>query len=124
VEAASRQLWSSYGTRWFRAAPPRSLSLEGYARQIYPRALAHLWAETELDGRRVGAMRINRSYADDVWMSPWFSQIRSAYGLYFWGQRLGEEDWVERAVAVRDLHLAAPQQTRAFSHGVRLWGDP
>jgi hypothetical protein len=112
--AASERLWSCYGTRWLRMAPAWPASFEEYARQVYPRVLGDLWAETVLGGRRVGAIRINRSYANDVWMSPWFSQIRSAYGLYFWGQRLGEEAWVQRALATRDLHLAAPQDRGLF----------
>jgi hypothetical protein len=87
---------------------------EEYARQIYPRMLERLWAETTLNGKRVGAIRENRSYPNDIWMTPWFNQARSAYGLYLWGKWLNNQDWVERAIATRDLHLQSPQQRGLF----------
>lgn len=114
LNMANRRLWSRYGTRYHKAAPAMAMPIEEYARQIYPRCLDLLWAETQLDGRRVGALRINRAYPNDVWMSPWFSQVRSAYGLFLWGQWLDNKDWVQRALATRDLHLAAPQQSGLF----------
>ncbi len=122
LDAANRKLWSGWGTRHLRAAPPAPMTYEEYARQIYPRVIAQRWAETQLDGRRIGAIRINRAYPNDVWMCPWFSQIRSAYGLYLWGKWLNESDWVERAIATRDLHLAAPQD-RGFFPTVFVFGD-
>jgi hypothetical protein len=114
IAAASRRLWSGYGARSLKGAPDLPLPHGEYARQIYPRVFEQRWAETELGGRRAGAVRINRSYPNDVWMCPWFSQARSAYGLYLWGKWLEDADWQARAVATRDLHLAAPQERGLF----------
>jgi len=47
-------------------------------------------------------------------MSTWFNQVRSAYGLFLWGTWLEDKDWVERALATRNLHLSAPQQGGLF----------
>jgi hypothetical protein len=114
LDAANRRLWQHNGSRSLKAAPPLQLPYEEYARQVYPRMFERLWAETQIDGRRAGAIRENRSYPNDVWMTPWFNQARSAYGLYLWGKWLGNADWVERAVATRDLHLTAPQDRGLF----------
>jgi len=122
LDAANRKLWSGNGTRQLKAAPPLPMSYEEYARQVYPRVIEQRWAETQLDGRRVGAIRIDRAYPNDVWMCLWFSQVRSAYGLYLWGQWLNEPDWMDRAIATRDLHLAAPQREGLFPT-VFVFGD-
>lgn len=122
LDAANRQLWQRYGKRYLKAAPPLQMPYDEYARQVYPRMLDRLWAETNLNGKRVGAIRENRSYPNDVWMSPWFNQARSAYGLYLWGKWLENNEWVERALATRDLHLAAPQQRGLFPT-VFVFGD-
>jgi hypothetical protein len=114
LSAANRRLWDRYGRRYRNASPPLSTSVAEYARQIYPHVLDTQWAETRLDGNRVGAIRLNRSYPNDVWMCAWFSQLRSAYGLYLWGQQMDNPDWIARALATRDLHLAAPQQRGLF----------
>lgn len=114
IDASNRRLWRRHGSRALKAAPPLQLPYDEYARQVYPRVIERLWAETRLDGRRVGAIRENRSYPNDVWMTPWFNQARSAYGLYLWGKWLGIADWMERAVATRDLHLSAPQVRGLF----------
>jgi hypothetical protein len=114
LDEANRRLWERYGSRFLKTAPPLPIPFDAYARQIYPRVFDQLWAETRLDGRRVGAVRTNRSYAGDVWMCAWFNQLRSAYGLYLWGKWLDNPEWVERALATRDLHLAAPQQEGLF----------
>ncbi len=122
LDVANRRVWAQYGERHVRAAPPIQMRGEDYARQIYPAALARLWRETRIDGRRVGAISLGRAYKDDVWMCPWFSQVRSAYGLYLWGTWLGNDDWVQRAVATRDLHLAAPRR-QGFFPTVFVFGE-
>ncbi|MCJ7736370.1 MAG: hypothetical protein MUQ10_03515, partial [Anaerolineae bacterium] len=122
LDVANRRLWSRFGTRQVLAAPPMPATFEDLARQIYPRVFDSMWSEVTLDNRRVGAVCLHRSYPNDVWMSPWFSQLRSAYGLYIWGQDMDVQDWVDRAVATRDLHLAAPQQRGLFPT-VFVFGD-
>lgn len=114
LQSASRHIWGCHGPRGSHACPPMPLSYDQYAQEIYPRVLDLQWAQTRLNGKSVGAIRINRAYPNDVWMCPWFSQVRSAYGMYLWGKWLGQGDWMDRAVATRDLHLAAPQTEGLF----------
>ena len=58
----------------------------------------------------------------DVWFCAWFNQLRSAYGLYLWGTWLGDEDWVSRALATRDLVMSSPQE-RGLLPTVFVFGD-
>jgi hypothetical protein len=111
---ASHRAWESYGARALKAAPPLQLSYADYARQVYPRILDMLWAETTLNNTRVGSIRENRSYPNDIWMCNWFNPARTAYGMYLWGKWLGIEDWMARATATRDLYLSAPQDRGLF----------
>ena len=48
--------------------------------------------------------------------------VRSSYGLYIWGESLGMAAWTDRALATRDLHLAAPQDRGLFPT-VFVFGD-
>ena len=114
LDAANRFLWSRFGTRSFRAMPSAAATPEDYARQIYPRAFDLLWDETLRGGRRVGAIRSSRSYPNDVWFCQWFNQLRSAYGLYVWGRETSNREWLQRALATRDLVLDAPQDRGMF----------
>jgi hypothetical protein len=111
---ARRHAWSRFGRRAATlSAPPRGEPGE-LAREIYPRALEAKWRETRLDGVRVGAITTDRAFPGDVWMCPWFHNLSTSYGLHAWGDRLGCPDWVERARAIRELHLAAPVDQGLF----------
>jgi hypothetical protein len=111
---ASHRLWEAYGARSLKAAPPLQLGYADYARQVYPRMLDLLWAESKIGDKRVGSIRVNRSYPNDIWMCTWFNPARTAYGMYLWGKWLNNDDWMARAVATRDLYLSAPQDHGLF----------
>ncbi len=112
LKAARRKTWAlGQLDRLARRLPQPS---QEYARQIYPGALDRLWEETEIQGRRVGAITANRSYRGDVWFSSWFNPLRSSYGLYHFGSVLANHDWVEMARATRTLALSAPSAGGLF----------
>jgi hypothetical protein len=114
LTAARRRLWARFGSRNLkRSAAPRATVSE-LARECYPRVLDLKWREAEIDGRRIGAVATNRAFPGDVWMCPWFHNLSSAYGLHTFGQRLGNAEWVERALAAKELHLAAPLENGLF----------
>jgi hypothetical protein len=120
LKAARRKIWAL--GQGDRAARPLEQPGVEYARQIYPRALELLWAEAVLDGRRVGAITSNRSYAGDVWFSSWLNPTRSSYGLFHYGLALENDDWVERARATRALVLSAPS-AGGFFPTIFVFGD-
>ncbi len=91
-----------------------ALAGEEFARHIYPPILAERWIETEYGKKRVGAIRLNRSYDRDVWFCPWFNSLRTAFGLYLWGHFLHQQEWMDKAKMTCDLVLSAPQNHGLF----------
>ena len=113
-QAIVRALWDSHGRRWLQDVRPQTVPFERYYQYAYDYADRDLWRETTVDGRRVGAMTISREYRGDVWFQGWFNQLRTAWGLYWWASRSGDEERMSRALATRDLVLSAPQDHGLF----------
>jgi hypothetical protein len=111
---ARRHAWSHFGKRALAASVRPWASPDELAEAIYPRALAARWREADLESVRVGAITTDRAFPGDVWMCPWFHNLSTAYGLLAWGKKLGHDDWVDKARAVRELHLAAPLDRGLF----------
>jgi hypothetical protein len=95
------------------ARSPRAQPSE-LAQEIYPAVMAEKWREARIGGKRVGAITTDRAFPGDVWMCPWFHNLSTGYGLYAWGEKLGRADWVDRALAMRELHFAAPMERGLF----------
>lgn len=93
-----------------------------YAEQIYPLILRERWIESRMDGRTVGAVRLDRSYRNDVWFCAWFNSLRTSYGLYLWGRFLNRAEWMEKAASTRDLLASAPQDKGLYPT-VFVFGD-
>lgn len=110
---ASRTLWDRYGHRYFERVLPQTMPFADYARLCYPAAFSEKmtggWFERTIDGQVCGGLPSGWGL-DQGWVSwqCWFNQLRSAWGLRWWGKRLGERDWVERADKMLNLALAAP----------------
>ena len=113
-QAVVRAMWDAHGRKWLSDVQPQVLPFQSYYDYAYDYADAHLWREMELDGRRIGAMTISREYAGDVWFQAWFNQLRTAWGLYWWARRVGDEERMSKALATRDLVLSAPQDRGLF----------
>jgi hypothetical protein len=111
---ARRHLWDHAGRPSLSAARPLRAQAHELAIETYPRAMAEKWRETRMEGRRAGAITTDRVFPGDVWMCPWFHNLSTGYGLFAWGEKLGRSDWIEQAIAVRELHLAAPMERGLF----------
>ncbi len=113
-QAVVRSLWDAHGRRWLEDVRPQVVPFERYYQYAYDYADAKLWRETEVNGQRVGAMTMGREYVGDAWFQGWFNQLRTAWGLYWWAKRVGDDERAARAVATRDLVLSAPQDRGLF----------
>jgi len=125
AEAMSRarsHLWRKTAASHLAATDERPDMAE-YAEIIYPPILEEHWAERRLDKKTVGAIRLHRSYRDDVWFCPWFNSLRTSFGLYLWGAQLNRKEWQDKAVQTRDLVLQAPQDQGLFPT-VFVFSDP
>jgi hypothetical protein len=122
--------WERYGRDYFDRVLPQAMPFEEYARACYPAALSGGrlpegqdpklpsepgWFEHELDGHIVAGVPAGWGYRDG-WVSwqCWFNNLRSAWGLRWWGNRLGERDWVGKADKMLNLALAAPMDRGAI----------
>lgn len=108
--------WSRYGHRYFDKVLPQAMPFEEYAKVCYPAAFAEKetggWFEQEIDGHIVGGMPSGWG-RHEGWVSwqPWFNQLRSAWGLRWWGKKVGNKDWVDKADKMLNLALAAPMDS-------------
>lgn len=55
-----------------------------------------------------------RDYPNDLWFHSWFNNMRTAYGLYQWGEKLSKPEWKQKAVEVKNLILNAPLEKGFF----------
>lgn len=125
-------LWRGWGTKAFSDGSPKVGPLENYVRHTYDWAFRHwqetVWQEFELEGRCVGAPVFiadvsqspnypgvaNEREVRSIWNQAWFSSLRSAQGLYRFGQKTHDEDLIRRALLTKELALAAPQREGWF----------
>ncbi|QHT63172.1 hypothetical protein GXP70_26545 [Paenibacillus lycopersici] len=125
-------LWNRWGSPLFRQGEPVGHPLEPYVDHAYNWAFNTwkdaVWQQFELDGRTVGAPVfivnvtqspnypgvVNEREFRSVWNQAWFSSLRSASGMYRYGQEKGSREDLERARMAKELALSAPQREGFF----------
>lgn len=123
--------WQRYGQQDIRLLPAMD-QLMPYVRHTYTWAFENwkdvVWQEFNLNGRRVGAPQmivITRqspnygkpcSLREDVsiWNQAWFCSLRSAQGLYRYGQETGNAEYLRKARLTKELALSFPQEDGLF----------
>ncbi|MBS1715716.1 MAG: hypothetical protein JST30_15415 [Armatimonadetes bacterium] len=119
-QLAADETWKT-GERYFDKILPQAMPFADYAKVCYPAAFAERqgnnvlgWFETEIDGKPCGGVMAGWGYQQG-WVSwqPWFNNLRSAWGMRWWGRKLGEPDWVQKADKMLNLALAAPMKQGA-----------
>ncbi len=134
---ASDFLWRRWGRPLLNAGEPIQAPLDRYIERTYNWAFgtwgSSVWQEFELDGRKVGAPQfiVNVSQSPNspnpwfqreflsIWNQAWFSSLRSASGLYRYGRRTGNQDYLRRARLAKELALSAPQTDGLFPSVIR-----
>ena len=115
-EQATDFAWQKYGHRFFDLVKPQMMPFADYANVCYPAAFdEHYpdnklgWFDVEIDGQPCGGICSGWGFTDG-WVSwqAWFNQLRSAWGLHWWGKRLGTQDWIDKSDKMLNLALAAP----------------
>lgn len=114
-------LWRRYGHKNFDRVLPQAMPFEEYAKVCYPAAFAEQygtnklgWFEQEIGGHICGGVPAGWGF-ERGWVSwqCWFNNLRSAWGLRWWGKKLGNADWVDKADKMLNLALAAPMDRGA-----------
>lgn len=113
VSEVVSHMWSRYGHGYFEKVLPQVMPFADYAEFCYPAAFNEKmtggWFEKTIDGKVCGGVPSGWGL-NDGWVSwqCWFNQLRSAWGLRWWGKRLNHPDWVAKADKMLNLALAAP----------------
>lgn len=129
---AVKYTWDWYGRSYFDKVLPQAMPFEEYAKVCYPAAFSESyptdrsdpanpakqnklgWFEHDIDGQVCGGIPAGWGFQQG-WVSwqCWFNQLRSAWGLHWWGLKLKNQDWVDKSNKMLNLALAAPMDRGA-----------
>ncbi|BDD09631.1 hypothetical protein FUAX_20630 [Fulvitalea axinellae] len=125
-------MWEKYGKQLAQEGKPVDKPLEAYVKHTYNWAFntweKAVWQEFELNGKKVGAPVFIVNYTQSpnypgevserefrsIFNQAWFSSLRSAQGLYRYGRRTGNQDYIRRANMTKELALSFPQTDGLF----------
>lgn len=120
-QIAADETWKAYGSKYFDKILPQAMPFEEYAKVCYPAAFAERYGdnqlgyfEVEIGGKVCGGVCAGWGFREG-WVSwqPWFNNLRSAWGMRWWGKKMGNADWVDKADKMLNLALAAPMDQGA-----------
>lgn len=125
-------MWEKYGKQLSDKGEPLKGSMEPYVEHTYSWAFNTwkdaVWQEFNLNGKQVGAPVFIVNYTQSpnypgevderefrsIWNQAWFNSLRSAQGLYRYGKRTKNEDYIRKAQLTKELALAFPQKNGLF----------
>lgn len=119
-QIASDESWK-VGSKYFDKILPQAMPFEDYAKVCYPAAFNEHYGdnklgyfEVDIDGHKCGGVCAGWGFQQG-WVSwqPWFNNLRSAWGMRWWGKKLGNPDWIAKADTMLNLALAAPMDQGA-----------
>jgi len=130
---ASRTLWDLFGAPRVQASShPQYAPFVRCVRAAYDWAFRSpfrpvAWHEFTLGGRACGGTDMyvtfdrrrkgqvtNDPEFDGIWFQSWFNNLRSAFGMYLHGVRLGDPGLIQRAERIKNLALSAPVDRGLF----------
>ncbi|MBI9065260.1 MAG: glycoside hydrolase family 88 protein, partial [Marinilabiliaceae bacterium] len=125
-------LWEKHGKALADKGEPVNRSLEPYVDHTYNWAFNNwkdaVWQEFDLNGKKVGAPafivnvtqspnypgRVDEREFRSVWNQAWFNSLRSAQGLYRYGRRINNKEYIRKANMTKELALSFPQRNGLF----------
>lgn len=120
----AQYLWSRYGHRYLQSPQPQVMPFVEYAKSCYPAAFSYIaneknglkgWQEFELDGQKVGG--VISGWGQDTGNIPnqaWFCNLRSAWGMHWFGKRMKDAELTRKAELMLELALAGPEDDGLF----------
>jgi hypothetical protein len=125
-----RRLWDQEGhTEFLRSAGlqqnvlrPQLVTFDDWRSDTWGRYADEVYRGFDCGTRRCGTLVSDRNPwghwdkpAPDAWFNAWFQTLRSAYGWYLYGKRIGSSDIENKAESVLNLALESPQHDGAFA---------
>lgn len=125
-------MWERYGKELSDKGEPLKGSMEPYVAHTYNWAFNTwkdaVWQEFELGEQTVGAPVFIVNYTQSpnypgevderefrsIWNQAWFSSLRSAQGLFRYGLRTNNKEYIRKARLTKELALAFPQNKGLF----------
>ncbi len=117
VSDTARFMWKMFGKKYMEDVKPQVVPLQRYAEYSYPSVFEREWKD--VDEKSGGVMQFALGFVPNptsVGFEAWHCNVRSAYGLYYYGKLLDKKDWVERAIKIKNLALSAPMTNGIFPH--------
>ncbi|MEO6963937.1 MAG: hypothetical protein ABIY90_18355, partial [Puia sp.] len=116
-------LWEHFAAKYTKDIRPQTIAFERYADAGYQMALRNFWVNVDENKGGITLSSFydstNKTYGgryfhNDLWFQSWFNNMRTAYGLYCWGQQLQRNDWMDKARNIARLLLSSPQNKGWF----------
>ncbi len=115
-----RYHWSTSGAEYMqRAIGPQAEPFSGYIQKAWYQFLPQVALDTQYQGHPVTLLRqarlawsnkLHKAADNDSWFNVWFNALRTAYGMFFYGRRVGDAQLMREAEKVLNLALLAPQK--------------
>jgi hypothetical protein len=114
VSATQRFLWEQIGRRYFcQSRLPQTQPAAGAFDEAWKWG-RELYDSREVDGVRLGAVRVDREAPPDAMFMSWFNSLRTSYGIYSEARCRGDDEMKAKARSTLELVLSAPQEKGAF----------
>lgn len=111
--------WDHYGhPNFIISTGPQSQPFSSYIHRAWYEFLPQVTLSTKYKGKPVTLLRqgrlawsnsLHKAADNDSWFNVWFNSLRTAYGVFMYGQQVGDADLTKQALGVLDLALLAPQ---------------
>jgi hypothetical protein len=112
--------WREFGHPNFaKPVGPQSLPFSAYVQKAWYDYVPKIALSAEYKGKQVTLLRQERLAwsnslpkvaNNDCWFNVWFNSLRTAYGMFVYGQEVGDTELMNKAVGTLDLALLAPQR--------------
>ena len=115
-----RYHWSTSGTEYMqRVIGPQAEPFSGYIQKAWYQFLPQVALDTQYHGQPVTLLRqarlawsnkLHKAADNDSWFNVWFNALRTAYGMYLYGNKVGDKKLMREGENVLNLALLAPQK--------------
>lgn len=115
-QEATHFIWQHWGSPLLHSNLwPQVIPFAGYAKYGYDFDFQYIWRDVVLSGEECGGSITGvLGTPGATWFQGWFNNLRTAYGMYIWGMRLGDDNLKAQARKTKRLVLNAPTKEGIF----------
>ena len=123
-EKIVRFMWDKFGSESQKKnTGALNKTLDEWGKACWYDYAKDVWMDVNINGEEAGALKMNRlswsnnlhkSADNDAWFNVWFQNLRTAYGMYIYGQQNSDPELMKKGIKVLKLALNAPQKEGIF----------